>query len=138
MKNVSASKHLQPFRTAIARPENQYVRRWKAGGRPVVGYFCSYVPVEVLTAAGALPVRLRGPGSTDSGPADAYLSSRTCTYVRHTLTLALEGKYDFLDGQIALNTCDHVRRAFDLWRHKTKVGFHGMISVPRNAMSTST
>jgi benzoyl-CoA reductase/2-hydroxyglutaryl-CoA dehydratase subunit BcrC/BadD/HgdB len=61
------------------------------------------------------------------------MSSRTCTYVRHTLSLALEGHYDFLDGVVCLNTCDHVRRAHDIWRHKTEVGFCGFLSVPRNA-----
>jgi benzoyl-CoA reductase subunit C len=129
---LSVQEHLQKFKSVITGPENEYISRWKGSGRGVIGYFCSYVPVELISAAGLLPVRLRGAGSTDSGPADAYLSSRVCTYVRHALTLALLGEYNFLDGEIGLNTCDHVRRAFDLWRHKTKVPFHGFISVPRN------
>jgi benzoyl-CoA reductase subunit C len=129
---MSAKAHIDKFREIIAGPTNRYIDRWKGSGRGVVGYFCSYVPVELIMAADMLPVRLRGAGSTDSGPADAYLSARICTYVRHTLTLALSGQYDYLDGEIGLNTCDHVRRAFDLWRHKTSVPFHGFISVPRN------
>jgi len=129
---MSAKAHIDKFREVIAGPDNRYIQAWKESGRGVVGYFCSYVPVELISAMGLLPVRLRGAGSTDSGPADAYLSARICTYVRHTLTLALSGRYDYLDGEIGLNTCDHVRRAFDLWRHKTAVGFHGFISVPRN------
>ncbi len=129
---MTVREHLEKFRAAIAGPKNQYISRWRESGRGVVGYFCSYVPVELISAAGLLPVRLRGAGSTDSGPADAFLSSRVCTYVRHTMTLALQGDYGFLDGEIGLNTCDHVRRAFDLWRHKTDIGFHGFVSVPRN------
>jgi benzoyl-CoA reductase subunit C len=129
---LTLQKQLEEFRAVIAGPSNRHIERWKGSGRGVIGYFCSYVPVELIAAAGLLPVRLRGAGSTDSGPADAFLSSRICTYVRHTLTLALQGKYGFLDGEIGLNTCDHVRRAFDLWRHKTKVAYHGFVSVPRN------
>jgi len=129
---MSAKAHIDKFREIIAGPTNRYIERWKGSGRGVIGYFCSYVPVELIMAAGMLPVRLRGAGSTDSGIADAYLSARICTYVRHTLTLALTGQYDYLDGEIGLNSCDHVRRAFDLWRHKTKVPFHGFVSVPRN------
>lgn len=124
---------LRVLRKTISGVSNEHVDAWKAGGKPVVGYFCTYVPVEVLTAAGVLPLRLRGTGSDDSAAADVYLSGRTCTYVRHTLALALDGHYDFLDGEICLNTCDHIRRAHDVWRHKTRVGFHGFLSVPRNA-----
>jgi len=124
---------LDEFHGIIEGPSNRYIERWKGSGKSIVGHFCSYVPVEVLTAAGILPVRLRGAGSRDSGEADVFLSSRTCTYVRHVLALALEDRYDFLDGEVSLNTCDHVRRAFDLWRHKTSVPFHGFLSVPRNA-----
>ncbi len=124
---------IRALRQQISGISNEHVEAWKAAGKPVVGYFCTYVPVEVLTAAGVLPLRLRGTGSDDSAAADVYLSGRTCTYVRHTLALALEGRYDFLDGQICLNTCDHVRRAHDVWRHKTSIPYHGFLSVPRNA-----
>ena len=129
---MSARAQIEKLKEITAGPSNRHIRAWKDSGRGVIGYFCSYVPIELISAMGLLPVRLRGAGSTDSGPADAYLSARICTYVRHTLTLALSGQYDYLDGEIGLNTCDHVRRAFDLWRHKTSVPFHGFISVPRN------
>lgn len=127
---------LGELRAALAGPANPSIRAWKDSGRPVIGHFCSYVPVELITAAGMLPVRLRGAGSEDSGAADVFMSSRTCTYVRHTLAQALEGELDFLDGQISLNTCDHVRRAYDVWRHKSEVGFHAFLSVPRNMRET--
>jgi benzoyl-CoA reductase/2-hydroxyglutaryl-CoA dehydratase subunit BcrC/BadD/HgdB len=110
---------------------SRHVLAWKQAGRPVVGTFCRYVPREVILAAGALPLRLRGAGSEDSSPGDAYLSGRTCTYVRHVMSLVLEGKYDFLDGEVSLNTCDHVRRAADLFVKKTSIPFHGFISLPR-------
>jgi len=116
----------------IKGADNSYVRDWKKSGGGVIGYFCTYVPLELFTAAGMLPVRIRGAGCDDSGPADAYLSNRVCPYVRHSTALALEEKYDFLDGAVFLNTCDHVRRANDVWKAKTGIGFFAFISVPRN------
>ena len=129
---MSIEGRLLALKTRLDGPDNSSIDRWRGLDRPVIGHFCSYVPVELITAAGALPVRVRGAGSDDSGAADAYLSSRTCTYVRHTLSLALDGRYDFLDGVVCLNTCDHVRRAHDLWRHKAGLAWHGFLSVPRS------
>lgn len=123
---------LTEFREIIKGPDNAYIREWKSSGGPVMGYFCTYVPVELFTAAGMVPLRVRGAGCEDSGPADAYLSNRACTFVRHSTALALEERYDFLDGAVFLNTCDHVRRANDVWRAKTGIGFFAFISLPRN------
>lgn len=116
----------------IQHPSNRHVDEWKAAGKPVIGYFCQYMPPELILAAGALPLRMRGIGSKDSSHGDAYLSGRVCTYVRHTCSLVLEGHYDVLDGEISLNSCDHVRRCADVLRKKTPIPFHGFISVPRN------
>ncbi len=116
----------------IGTPSNRHVDEWKAAGRPVIGYFCQYMPPELILAAGALPLRMRGVGSEDSSHADAYLSGHVCTYVRHTINLVLEGYYSVLDGEVSLNSCDHVRRCADVLRKKTSIAFHGFISVPRN------
>ncbi len=116
----------------ISSHTNPYVEEWKSSSRPVVGYLCQYVPREIILAAGALPLRLRGAGSQDSSLADAYMSGRTCTYVRHVMSLSLDSRYDFLDGEIGLNTCDHVRRAADVFIKKTSIPYHGFISVPRS------
>lgn len=122
---------LAEFRAVIQGPRNRYLEEWKHTGGRMMGYFCTYVPRELFSAAGFVPVRLRGAGSTDSSAADTYLSNRVCTFVRHATSLALAEKYDFLDGAVFLNTCDHVRRANDVWRAKTSIGFFGFLSVPR-------
>jgi benzoyl-CoA reductase subunit C len=129
---MTAEDILREIGTLIRDIKSRHVDDWKASGKPVIGYFCHYVPREVVLAAGALPLRLRGTGSTDSAMGDAYLSGRLCTYVRHVMSLALEGHYDFLDGEISANTCDHVRRSADVFRKKTDIRFHGFLSVPRN------
>jgi benzoyl-CoA reductase/2-hydroxyglutaryl-CoA dehydratase subunit BcrC/BadD/HgdB len=89
------------------------------------------VPEEFITAAGMLPYRIRGAGSSDTSLADTYLSARLCTFVRHSVNQALEGRLDFLDGVILANTCDHVRRAADVWKKKVKPPFLEFLSIPR-------
>ncbi len=127
-----AEEILREIHGLVQSHTNRYVDEWKADGRPVIGYFCHYMPTELILAAGALPLRLRGTGSQDSSLGDAYLSGRICTYVRHVMSMVLDGKYDFLDGEISLNTCDHVRRAADVFNKKTSIPFKGFLSVPRN------
>ena len=127
-----AEEILREIRGLVRGHTNRYVDAWKESGKPVIGYFCHYMPSELILAINALPLRLRGTGSEDSSLGDVYLSGRVCTYVRHVMSMVLDGKYDFLDGEVCLNTCDHVRRAADVFRKKTQVPFHGFLSVPRN------
>ena len=98
----------------------------------VLGYFCSYVPPELLLAAKIYPVRLSGLGVNDSSSGDAYLSHLTCSFARHITAGILDGSFDYLAGQISINTCDHVRRANDVIIAKSGLGFHGFMSVPRS------
>lgn len=96
---------------------NPYIERWKEKGGKIIGYYCTYVPEEIIHAAGMLPYRMRATGSTSSELGDAYASSTTCTFCRHTLDQAMRGEYKFLDGLVALHSCDHVSRTFDAWRY---------------------
>jgi benzoyl-CoA reductase subunit C len=59
------------------------------------------------------------------------MSARLCTFVRRTMTLALRGKLDFLDGVVLLQNCDHIRRAADLFAKKVGIPFRSFLSVPR-------
>jgi len=100
---------------------NPAVKEWKNEGKRVVGFFCSYVPEEILYAADVLPVRLRAPQCTDTTSADVYMSHLNCTFIRSCLQYALEGEYGFIDGLVFTNSCDHVRRLYDILREiKTK------------------
>ena len=126
-----AKKVLDEIDELVRSHTNRHVEEWKAAEKPVVGYFCHYVPVELMLAVGSLPLRLRAIGSEDSASGDAYLSGRLCTYVRHVVSLVLDGHYDFLDGIIPSNSCDHVRRAADVFNKKTDIAFQGFLSIPR-------
>jgi len=110
---------------------NSHIEQWHGQNKPVVGYFCHYIPTELILAVGALPVRLRGAGAEDSSLGDAWMSQRVCTYVRHVVSLVLNGEYDFLTGIISSNSCDHVRRAADVFNKKTSLGLLPFVSIPR-------
>ena len=98
--------------------QNDSLKQWKASGGKVMGYYCSNVPRELLHAAGFLPYRIRGIENDNLIQADTVMSRFNCTFVRSTLNLAMNGKYDFLEGLLVLNSCDHIRRMFDIWKRK--------------------
>jgi benzoyl-CoA reductase/2-hydroxyglutaryl-CoA dehydratase subunit BcrC/BadD/HgdB len=53
----------------------------KENGRKVLGYFCSYVPEEILHAAGMIPIRLARRGKNAAvSLGNTYLSSSSCPY----------------------------------------------------------
>ncbi len=118
------------FRLFAGPIENHYVREWKASGRPVVGFFCAHVPEELLWAAGILPLRLRGTGSENTSHADQHLGPFNCRFVRHTLSRLLKGDLGFLDGLLVTNSCDHIRRLFDIFAAKEVAPFNHYLDVP--------
>ena len=110
METTVKSKALDTFKEATETILNPMLKKWVEGGGKVMGYFCSYGPEEIITAAGMVPMRIRATGSTSTELADAYLSSINCSFCRHAFNAGLTGDYDFLEGVLWLNNCDHVRR----------------------------
>jgi len=94
---------------------NSYIENWQKNGNKVVGYYCTYIPEELLFAADLLPFRIRATGNKDTELGDIYMVRFTCSFVRATLDMALKGIYDFLDGFLVCNSCDHSRRMFELF-----------------------
>lgn len=121
---------LLEFRELAERVPNKLVSEWKSKGKKVVGYFCLYVPQEIISAAGLLPYRLRPAGCNDVARADAYFSRLNCTLARSCLQFRLEGRFDFLDGLVGMNSCDHMRRLYDIWEAITPSPYMCFLSVP--------
>jgi len=119
------------------RLDNDYVTEWKGTGRPVVGFFCAHAPEELLWAAGILPIRMRGTGSDETSHADQYLGSFNCSFVRHTLDLVMKGKLPFLDGLLVTNSCDHIRRLFEIFTAKEMARFCHYLDVPHLSTEAS-
>ena len=104
-------------------------RSWKEQGKKVVGWVCPYVPEELIHAADMLPFRVMGaPVTIVKG--DAYLYPNICSFNRVVLELALGGRYDFLDGVVTANVCDHIRRLYDAWHFFLDTPLKLILSLP--------
>jgi len=104
-----------PFLNISNSIKNSYIEEWQKNNKKVVGYYCTYIPEELLYAADLLPFRIRSTGNKDTELGDIYMVRFTCSFVRATLDMALKGIYDFFDGFLVCNSCDHSRRMFELF-----------------------
>jgi benzoyl-CoA reductase/2-hydroxyglutaryl-CoA dehydratase subunit BcrC/BadD/HgdB len=98
-------------------------------GRPVIGWCCSYVPIEIVESLGLVPYRVLPVPPVDMG--DAYLNPNFCPYVRAVMGESLAGAYPFLSGLIVVNTCDGMRRLYDGWSHFHGSPFLHLMDLPR-------
>ncbi len=96
---------------------------------PVLGWFCTYTPEEIIVAAGLRGRRILGK-TGGSARADAYLHTNLCAYVRACLNSALENGVGDLAGIIGVDSCDAMRRLFDVWRSDLSPGFSHMLALP--------
>jgi bcr-type benzoyl-CoA reductase subunit C len=105
----------------------------KEQGKKIAGYFCCYVPLELLTAADYVPVRILGDMSEPITTADTYLPTVMCVFYRSCLDLAMKGKYDYLDGLFGSHACDASERVFAVWRSYLKYPCSFMLDIAHNA-----
>jgi len=131
MKSEKAIEILDIFLEATNTLYNAYLKESKDNGGRITGYTCSYMPEEMISAAGSIPFRLRGKRNIDLESVDRYMGPFGCTYVSHFLETALGDGLDFLDGMVFVNTCDHMRRIFDnIKRFKTSQ-YAYILDVPK-------
>jgi bzd-type benzoyl-CoA reductase N subunit len=126
-------KWLDKFRE-ISRdfPKNRLLQEHKNSGGKIFGWLCTYIPEEIIHAAGVLPIRIVGHSrETDLDEGTAYFYVNNCSFSRSCLQLGLQGDYDFLDGVVGGSTCDGARRLFDLWRNYIGTPFHHVLTIPR-------
>jgi len=107
---------MEKISMAVSSLENPYMKEWKAQGKAVIGFPCTFVPEEIIHAAGMLPYRLRGIGTTSLSIGDTYFGPVICSFPKCVLQLAGQGSYPFLDGAIITNGCDSMRRLDECWR----------------------
>ena len=98
-------KHLIYFEDLLQEAYNDLVRKGKEDGNLCLGYTCYFMPEVLLDLPGCFAVRLRAPKCTSPDMASYYMSGRTCHYGRSLLERALEGGFNFIDAQLATETC---------------------------------
>ncbi|HOJ51293.1 MAG TPA: 2-hydroxyacyl-CoA dehydratase family protein [Syntrophales bacterium] len=102
----------------------------KEKGQQVVGYFCCFVPEEIITAFDLVPFRLQGSQKDPIDQADAFIEPMACPFARSCFNRALKGEYDFLDGFVAPHSCDTIERLYHIWFHNHPAAFNHLINVP--------
>ena len=125
--------------SGLAKAEKYYsdygsrARELKNSGRKVIGYLSALCPVEILTAAGVVPIRLKGSVSEAVTKADAYMETMICPFVRNVFDVALKGRYAFLDGMVLSHQCDSIDRTYDVWSYNLGFPYWHFINYPHLA-----
>ncbi len=120
----------------LAKAEQYYIdygsraRELKNSGRKVVGYVSALCPVEILTAAGVVPIRLKGNVSEAVTKADAYMETMICPFVRNVFDAAIKGRYGYLDGMVMPHQCDSIDRTYDVWSYSLGFPYWHFINYP--------
>jgi benzoyl-CoA reductase/2-hydroxyglutaryl-CoA dehydratase subunit BcrC/BadD/HgdB len=99
-------------------------------GQKVIGYFCCFVPDEIITALGLVPYRIQGSQTEPIDEADALLEPMACPFARSCFNMALKDEYDFLDGFVAPHSCDTIERLYHIWHTNKPSPFNHLINVP--------
>ena len=125
--------------SGLAKAEKYYsdygarARELKDSGKKVIGYLSALCPVEILTAAGVVPIRLKGSVSEAVTKADAYMETMICPFVRNVFDAALKGKYGYLDGMVLSHQCDSIDRTYDVWSCNLGFPYWHFINYPHLA-----
>lgn len=114
---------------------HDYAREWKSktGGK-VMGYFCTYVPEELLYAANVLPVRILG-SHEPQDVTEPHIFGMYCPFCRDCLAQGLRGRYDYLDGVMIAQSCLHIRQAFTSWQLHVPVSYSYYLPMPHAVQS---
>ena len=105
---------------------------WKARGRKVMGVVCSYIPDELIYAAGMLPWRVTGRWGADVTRSRPYRPTSCELYYTHALEAGLSGDLSFLDGAVFTDRDNDMRRFYDVWKHTAITPFTYILHLPHH------
>ncbi|HQO77072.1 MAG TPA: 2-hydroxyacyl-CoA dehydratase family protein [Thermodesulfobacteriota bacterium] len=112
-------------------------RELREQGERFFGYICSLVPVELISAAGFVPFRLRGDVHEPITKGNALLETIACPFMRSCFDLSVKGRYDFLEGIIIPHACDSITRTYSVWRYSLGLPYSHFINVPHSVNDAS-
>jgi bcr-type benzoyl-CoA reductase subunit C len=102
----------------------------KKEGKKIIGYICSFVPLEIIAAAGCIPFRVRGNVNEPITKGDALLETIVCPYYRSCFDLSVKQKYDFLSGMVIPHGCDSMVRSYSAWSYSLPYSYFHFINIP--------
>ena len=89
----------------------------KDRGGKIVGIYCSFVPTELIIAAGAVPVSLCATSEEPISAAEAHLPPNLCPLIKASYGFALTDTcpyFYFSDFIVGETTCDGKKKMFEL------------------------
>ena len=106
---------------------------------PIVGYFCSYAPRELIAASGAIPLRLADGGTHISKTrGERYVRSDTCPFCKSCLDLfATDPLYRRVAVVIGASHCDQLRRLPEVIHNRFGIPVWP-VATPRTRADEST
>ena len=105
-------------------------KKLKRRGKKIMGYLSALGPLEIITAAGFIPVRMKGSVNEPITKADTQMETIVCPFVRNVFDSALKGRYDYLDGIVIPHTCDSISRTYDIWSYNLQLPYSHFLNVP--------
>jgi benzoyl-CoA reductase subunit C len=129
------------YREELENSPLNRVTEWKARnpGSKVIGCYPVYTPVEIIHAAGMLPVGIIGGGNRlEIAHADSRFQSFVCSIVKSTLELGLTGRLHFLDGIVFHSICDPARNLASVFKRNFPNLMVEYIHFPQNMTSRFT
>lgn len=121
----------------IYQDRGQRAKELKAGGKRIIGYLCSFTPVEIIAAADLVPYRIMGNVKQPITHVDAYLETIACPFTRSCFDIALRGNYDFLDGYVMPHACDNIVKLYEIWMYNIKHAYAHFVNVPHTLSPAS-
>lgn len=94
-----------------------YMKELKEQGKKVIGFFCSFVPVELVYAAGMLPVGLCSFTDETIPAAESHLPKNLCPLIKASYGFILTDTCPYLyfsDLVVGETTCDGKKKMFEL------------------------
>ena len=116
------------------------VRNWKEQhpeGK-AVAFFPVYAPVEIVHAAGMLPVLMSGAGDRlDIQHADSRFGSFICSIVKTTMEMAMTGHLEPLDAFLFSSICDSARNLCFVMKRNFPQMYIDFVHLPHSTSDAS-
>ena len=105
---MSTEVLLNEFKEYSEHP-HRVLSQYKQEGKKVIGVLPYYAPVELVVAAGMVPMGIWGSNNKTIAQAKEYCATFYCTIAQLALEMLLDGTLDDLDGLITPTICDTLR-----------------------------
>src|SRR5574341_710968 len=104
--------------------------------KKLIGCYPVYTPVELIHAAGMLPVGVIGAGNRlEIAHADSRFQSFVCSIVKSTLELGLTNRLDNLDAMLFHSICDPARNLASVVKRNLPALRVEYLHLPQNMAS---